>query len=343
MARLRMIVAIFFGYVLGLLTTSTNQMLGSLRDYSTINLLVATSVSSSSPVIEEVHLVTPSNVSNTERKQQANEQGAVPPMFDEGWKDIHIFVGDRENNTIVREFSRWGDGAQWGQDEVVMALLNRKRNGYFIDLAANHAKALSNTFQLEKQLDWNGLCIEPNERYWESHKERRCRLISAVVSGKAMEYVQFRMHDGMKGPSGGIVGNDFDHKPGALRQGFASKPFFTVTIFEIFQRFQVPNVIDYFSLDVEGAELVVMQSFPFEDYKIRILTIERPRQALIDLLYEKGYVYLASFQSRKQDETLFAHSSTLDGLNRTIVDTSMNKGTTKILTIRKSDKPIAKS
>jgi hypothetical protein len=35
-----------------------------------------------------------------------------------------------------------------------------KQRGYFVDLAANHATFISNSFTLERDLGWNGLCIE---------------------------------------------------------------------------------------------------------------------------------------------------------------------------------------
>lgn len=69
---------------------------------------------------------------------------------------------------------------------------------------------------------------------------------------------------------------------------------YTVPLAEIFERYAVPKVIDYFSLDVEGAESFVMSTFPFDKYTFRVLTIERPKPDLQKLLKSKGYVYLQS-------------------------------------------------
>lgn len=49
---------------------------------------------------------------------------------------------------------------QYGQDEVVIDILGHKRGGFFLDLAANDAMHLSNTYSLETMFDWGGLCIE---------------------------------------------------------------------------------------------------------------------------------------------------------------------------------------
>lgn len=75
-----------------------------------------------------------------------------------GWKPIHVFYGDEKH-------LRAGSNAksQCNQDMLVHDLLQKKTQGYFIDLAANDATVFSNSYQLEKQFDWNGLCFEPND------------------------------------------------------------------------------------------------------------------------------------------------------------------------------------
>jgi len=48
--------------------------------------------------------------------------------------------------------------SQAGQDEWVCKTLNNKVGGYFIDIGATNGFDLSNTYYLEKQLKWNGIC-----------------------------------------------------------------------------------------------------------------------------------------------------------------------------------------
>jgi hypothetical protein len=85
-----------------------------------------------------------------------------------GWKKIHVFYGTRKHLPDVSSIGRrafekrtfFSHGGS-DQDEIVLALFRGKRGGYFVDLAANDAVALSNTFALETDYGWNGLCIEP--------------------------------------------------------------------------------------------------------------------------------------------------------------------------------------
>jgi hypothetical protein len=68
-------------------------------------------------------------------------------------------------------------------------------------------------------------------------------------------------------------------------------------------------VIDYFSLDVEGAELIVMKDFPFDKYTFKFLTIERPKPELIDLLQNQGYRQVKKLTH--WGETLWVHDESV--------------------------------
>jgi hypothetical protein len=115
-----------------------------------------------------------------------------------GWNTISVFYGKVPLNADetmhpmpedAEEQSSHHWYAQAHQDEIVLALLNQKRKGYFIDLAANEARYISNTYALERYYDWTGLCIEANPQYWVSLARYRtnCQIVSAVVGKTRME------------------------------------------------------------------------------------------------------------------------------------------------------------
>ena len=81
----------------------------------------------------------------------------------------------------------------------------------------------------------------------------------------------------------------------------------TVPILEIFKRFGTPAEIDYLSLDVEGAEQLVMEGFPFDRYRFNVMTIERPSEGLRKLLVSVGYKQLKELKS--WGETLWIHKA----------------------------------
>ena len=74
----------------------------------------------------------------------------------------------------------------------------------------------------------------------------------------------------------------------------------TVTVRKILQDFKAPPVIHYLSLDVEGSELMVLQTFPFDVHRVLVITIERPDLCVRTILRQHGYLYLRDLQG--QDE-----------------------------------------
>ncbi|CAL58417.1 Methyltransferase FkbM [Ostreococcus tauri] len=200
-------------------------------------------------------------------------------QLETGWKTIDVYVGIHAKS----QQNEWKSHSQVHQDVVVRAMFPDGGH-YFIDLAANDWSQLSNSRSLETYDDWNGLCIEPNERYWKGHLQRRCKLVGAVVGNKN-ELVRFKKSNG---ELGGIVGAHYDNKDDNSTTG--TEELYTVSLHEILSRIQVPNVIHYFSLDVEGAESVVFKHLPFDKYSFYMFTIERPTEDILQILMRKGYV-----------------------------------------------------
>jgi hypothetical protein len=158
--------------------------------------------------------------------------------------------------------------SQEKQDLIILALMEAndakfaavKNNGrhYFVDLAANDANQLSISYLLLEKNNWEGICLEPNPVYlYCLASYRKCTIIGAMVSGTPQE-------DGkevdvvFRGVFGEIVGKEVDNK----KAGANVEKRNLVSISTIFQVNHVPNIIDYFSLDVEGAESIVMEDFP---------------------------------------------------------------------------------
>lgn len=230
----------------------------------------------------------------------------------DGWDSIDVFYGSttKFESTLPQELEWF---SQAGQDEIVASLLRHKQGGYFIDLAANDATHLSNTYVLETKYHWKGLCIEPNPEYWENLVFRKnCQTVAAVMGNIRMEQVHFRFD---AGHHGGIAGAGFDNGPKFKSQ---SQVRYTVTLEEILTKFHAPLHIDYLSLDVEGAEEYIMKGFPFEEYHISIMTTERPSDSLRELLEKKGFKKVGRLS--RWGEIMWAHTSVWDSLDMSILD-----------------------
>ena len=198
---------------------------------------------------------------------------------------------------------------------------NKNDNGgkkYFVDLAANDAIVLSNSYLLEKH-GWDGLCLEPNPMYWyRLASYRTCNIVGAFVGGKAQEdgkEVDVVLSNGV---FGGIAGEGMDNKKEASQEKRN-----LVSIFTVFQEHNVPTTIDYFSLDVEGAETIVMNDFPWYKYKFKFMTIERPKDDLKAMLVKNGYKQVVDITT--WGETLWIHEASV-ALTQADIDAVMDQG-----------------
>jgi len=184
-----------------------------------------------------------------------------------------VFVFSKASQPSFKSYS------QVGQDVLILKLVQKhvlsggESGRYFIDLAANDAIELSNTFHLE-QNGWQGLCLEPNPIYWYGLSAfRNCLVLGSFVGGTDDgTEVNVSLSNGV---FGGIVGLS---KPNT-ENDLASKKMKIekrnlLTISTALSIANPPKVIDYLSLDVEGAEHIVMENFPFHEYKVRFATVE---------------------------------------------------------------------
>lgn len=190
--------------------------------------------------------------------------------------------------------------SQCGQDKwVIKDILKFKRGGFFLDLAAGDGINISNTYVLEKRYGWNGICIEASDNLFSKLKENRsCICENACIDGKE-HTVKFIERNGF---SGGIVDSNTDNK---VATDYVLKK--TTTLKKILQKHNAPRIIDYFSLDVEGAETRIMEGFPFKDYVFSAMTIERPSKLLKFILKREGYIVVGVNPCDK----LYIHKSTL--------------------------------
>lgn len=139
-----------------------------------------------------------------------------------------------------------------------------------------------------------GACVEANyQMYLHRHLHRRCHTVVAAVAEHTDENVTFTF----RGAYGGIVGKNYDnHGKG---DGYAVH-LRTVGLAKLLSAIDAPATVDYLSLDVEGAESAVMQGFPWSERIFMVITVERPKADLVDLLSNNAYVHLRNLYSWEQ-------------------------------------------
>merc|ERR1711865_767846 len=113
--------------------------------------------------------------------------------------------------------------------------------------------------------NWTGICIEPNPRYWPDLLDRKCTLVAAVAGQSDDEEVKFELTK--KGWDCGISEATEKNVGFDNRKSNQGQAFRTVTLQSIFEKVHAPHVIDYLSLDIEGAEMFAFKKFPFHKNK----------------------------------------------------------------------------
>ena len=183
-----------------------------------------------------------------------------------------------------------------GQDKwIIEDVFPLKESGFFLEIGAMDGFTGSNTFILEKSYNWAGICVEPNPALYKTLVARRgCTCVSDCVDRFAGN-VDFYY----RGSCGGIVTSGTDNDPdvrcgeisNAYRDG-KIEPTETITLVELLEKYNAPKSIEYFSLDIEGAEERILDNFPFDQYVFLALTVERPSMKLNAVLADNDYVFV---------------------------------------------------
>ena len=93
--------------------------------------------------------------------------------------------------------------SQYGQDKIINErIFNSKRNGFFVDIGANDGITGSNTYFFEKELNWTGVCIEPQPDIFHKLTDNRetechnCAISPKSGSAKFLkeEGINFALH-----------------------------------------------------------------------------------------------------------------------------------------------------
>jgi hypothetical protein len=187
-----------------------------------------------------------------------------------------------------------------GQDLFVLDVLDGQSGGFFLDSGASNGVRGSNTKLLESSLGWTGICIEPNaEMFAELVRNRTCLCLNCCLYDKdgPVEFLEAaRVY-------GGIIDEyhtrhlDYARRMARSFVGpgdqVSGTPKEARTIRSVLLECRAPSVIDYWSLDTEGSELAILQSFPFDEFAFRVLTVEHnylpSREQIRVLLQSRGY------------------------------------------------------
>tara|TARA_B100001287_G_scaffold75563_2_gene62744 strand:+ start:581 stop:1273 length:693 start_codon:yes stop_codon:yes gene_type:complete len=171
------------------------------------------------------------------------------------------------------------------EDLVVLNYFEGKPNGYLLDIAAADGVTGSNSFRLINEFDWSGLLVEPCKR----HHQNLHTLYDDVddvdvyygaVSGEKKEVTFYELPADAVGMS-----YTAQRSHGAPENcPFPITDTYSVpaeNINTLLETYNVPTKIDFFSLDIEGAEQEILDYIDMTKYDIEMWCIELDDSSII--------------------------------------------------------------
>jgi FkbM family methyltransferase len=221
--------------------------------------------------------------------------GRVDPNLDPDFLRALSFIRDAsdEEAAFIRDLvSDRTSFAQFKQDLWVLHETKRKTRGYFVEFGATDGIYLSNTYLLERDFAWCGILAEPNPAWHaDLSRNRRATIDLRCVSrttGARIDFAATR-HAGL-GTIAEYVAADGHAQ---ARRDHHIIQVETVTLCDLLETHGAPRCIDYLSIDTEGSELDILQSFDLTKWDVRLLSVEhnggRQAEPLDRLMYKHGY------------------------------------------------------
>jgi len=165
--------------------------------------------------------------------------------------------------------------SQSNQDKWVVEFFKFKKKGYFVELGAYDGIQTSNTFYMEKNLEWDGICVEANPSVYQS-----------LIKNRKSKNINVALND--------YVGECFFTNDKITTTGIKVP---CNTLDNVLTENNSPKDIDYLSIDIEGYEYIILKDFNFKKWNIGLITVEHNlycdgnerKDKLYHLLTENGF------------------------------------------------------
>ena len=157
-----------------------------------------------------------------------------------------------------------------GVDLLVDYIFKNKKNGFYLDIGAQHPVSNNNTYLLFKK-GWNGINIDLDEKNINLFKLARPKDVNLnfAISDSEKEVDLFFYHD--SSPINTLSKNVSDFQKAKVSK---IKKIKTKILNNVLEDLSFKNHIDYMNIDVEGHEIQVLKGFDISKYKPSVISIE---------------------------------------------------------------------
>lgn len=191
--------------------------------------------------------------------------------------------------------------SQLDQDLEVLKFYKNKNNGFFIEIGASDGIELSNTYLLETQYNWKGICAEPIPSKFEQLVKNRpnSKCSDNAVYNQSNLDVIFDIANECPLLSG--ISNTLNYHKNRDDSKKTKITVKTISLNDLLEKFDAPLFIEYLSLDTEGSELEILKSVNFQKYIFGLIHVEHNfieplRTKIKTLLTSNDYIYIKENQ-----------------------------------------------
>ncbi|MDN3505137.1 MAG: FkbM family methyltransferase [Rhabdochlamydiaceae bacterium] len=176
--------------------------------------------------------------------------------------------------------------SQCNQDQFVHThFFQNKKNGVFIDIGAHDGVQFSNTYFLENELGWTGLCIEPIPDVFNRLKNNRKAIciqgcIDSSHKNKEIDFLRIHGNPPDLEMFSGILEYYDQRHVNKILQRIAllggSAEVIKVKCFDLNELLRLNDIdhVDFLSLDTEGGEFEILSSIDFNKVNIDVIAVE---------------------------------------------------------------------
>ncbi len=167
----------------------------------------------------------------------------------------------------------------------------------FLEIGCWDGEHISQTAYLEREKGWAGVCVDPFPR---NFANREATLVSKAISndGKDKEFtkVYYDKRDGGDVSYFSGFSDTLNDHWNLIKEHchYEKLMIKTITMEELYKRYNLPVFIEFLSVDTEGSEFEILDSIDFTKCEFGIILAEhnynKEKKANIDeLLISKGY------------------------------------------------------
>jgi len=235
-------------------------------------------------------------------------------------KKIYNFLGSHlvhEINLFRRHTKNLKTG-RFGRNNIdfILEKYLPHRDGFYVELGGHDGALASNSYYFELKKNWRGILIEPSPNLFLKCLKRRSK-DNYIYANACVSFEYDKKYVDMIYSDSTTISNNLDLDIKDIEQHIKYVPereqnfMFgakSATLNSLLIKSNSPKLIDFLSLDVEGAELDVLKGVDFKMYNFKYIVIksrnvERIQEYLKNYEYNlikkiSSYDYLFSFNKK---------------------------------------------